>query len=65
MDNYLHWLVLKQGERQGSILRSLLFLFHINDFSDDSSVKLFADYTSLFLVVHDVDSSGKYFQQWS
>ena len=44
---------------QGSILGSLLFLVYINDLSNSlkSNPKLFADDTSLFSVIHDVNSS--------
>ena len=42
---------------QGSVLRPLLFLIYINDIVDNirSEEKLFADDTSLFTVVYDVD----------
>ena len=45
---------------QVPILEPLLFLIYINDLSDNlsSNTKLFADDTSLFLVVHDMNQSG-------
>ena len=45
------------GVPQGSVLRPLLFLIYINDLVDNisSEAKLFADHTSLFTVVYDVD----------
>ena len=45
---------------QGSILSPLLFSFYINDLADDlsSNSKLFADDTSLLLVILDVKASA-------
>ena len=46
--------------RQGSILGPLLFLIYINDLSNgvSSSCKLFADDTSLFAAVNNIQSSA-------
>ena len=53
------WKDVTAGVPQGSILGPLLFLVYINDLSNDlkSNPKLFADETSLFSVIHDVNSS--------
>ena len=52
-DQTSKWLPVKAGVTQGSILGPLSFLIYINDLSDDlvSTVRLFADDTSLFSFV--------------
>ena len=56
----IEWLPVKTGVAQGSILGPLFFVIYINDLSDDlvSTVKLFADGTSLFSVVHESNISA-------
>ena len=53
------WVDIRFGAPQCSILWPLLFLIYINDLSVGlkSECKLFADDTSLFAVVHDVNIS--------
>ena len=55
------WTNVHGGVPQGFIVGPLLFLIYINDLSDNlsSNAKLFADDTSLFSVVHDVNTSAK------
>ena len=47
------WTSVKAGVPQGSILGPLLFLLYINDIIEDinSSIRLFADETSLYIIV--------------
>ena len=50
------WNFIRAGVSQGSILRPLLFLLFINDIVNgiDSSIRLFADDTSLFIILDNV-----------
>ena len=50
-----NWSSVQAGVPQGSILGPLLFLLYINDIVEDihSSIRLFADDTSLYIIVED------------
>ena len=54
------WADFWTGVSQGSVLGPLLFFININDLSDGlkSKCKLFADDTSLFSVVYDINTSA-------
>ena len=55
------WTNVHAGDPQRSILGPLFFLIYINDLSDNlsSKSKLFTNDTSLFSVVHNVNTSAK------
>ena len=56
---YSSWTSTKGRVPLGSVPGPLLFLIHINDLSDDltTNVRLFVDDTSLFPIVHNMNSS--------
>ena len=53
------WADVKVGVPQGSVLGPLLFSIYFNDLPNglNSNAKLFADETSLFSIVHNINDS--------
>ena len=57
---FSHWTDLKAGMPQGSILGPLVFLIYINDIvrNMNSSMRLFADDTGLYIIVENPIQAG-------
>jgi hypothetical protein len=55
-----NWLPVREGVPQGSILGSLLFITFINDIVNEinAEIKLFADGTSLYLIVDNPNDTA-------
>ena len=60
-DQASSWADVKASVPQGSILGPLFFLIYINDLSENlkSTVKIFADDTSIFHIVKDPNTSAE------
>ena len=61
------WEPILSGVPQGSVLGPLLFLIYINDLTENISanIKLFADDSSLFLKVTDINLAQKTLSVWT
>jgi hypothetical protein len=60
-----NWLTLRAGVLQISILGTLLFIIFINDIVNEinAEIKLFADDTSLYLIVDNINDTAFFLNQ--